>query len=282
MPNRRQFIKLAGAGAAASLISTAGASAEPALTPVIKSVPPRTIHLGLASYSTRKYSLDETLKIAERVGLRYLCLKSYHLPLDSTSEQIAAAAKKVKAAGMDLYGCGVIGMSNQDEVNRAFEYAKAGGMRIIVGVPTYDMLPLVNEKIKQYDISVAIHNHGPGDKLYPTAEVAYEKIKKYDPRFGLCLDIGHTARNGLNPAKVADRFADRLLDVHIKDVSTAAADGKCVEAGHGVIDLPAFLRVIKKIHYPGVVSFEYTKDPKDILPGLAESVGYVRGILATV
>ena len=282
MPNRRQFIKLAGAGAAASLISTAAASAEPDKQAVKTSVPPRRIHLGLASYSTRKFSLDETLKIAERVELRYLCLKDFHLPMASTPKQIAAAAKKVKAAGIGLYGCGVIYMRKPEDVRNAFEYAKAGGMRVIVGVPAYDLLPLVNDKIKQYDISVAVHNHGPGDKLYPTAEIAYEKVKKYDPRFGLCLDIGHTARNGMNPAKVAERFADRLIDVHIKDISIASAEGRCIESGRGVIDLPAFLRVMKIIHYPGVLSFEYDKDPDDLLPGLAESVGYVRGVLATV
>ncbi|NLF10003.1 MAG: sugar phosphate isomerase/epimerase [Pirellulaceae bacterium] len=282
MSNRRQFIKLAGAGAAASLISTVGAAAAPQENAAPAAVPPRRLFLGLASYSTRKHSLDETLKIAERLELRHLCLKDFHLPLDSSPEKLAQAAEKARAAGIDLYGCGVVKMSNPAEVNRAFEYAKGAGMRVIVAVPAFDVLPLVNDKIKQYDISVAIHNHGPEDKLYPRPEATYKKIKKFDPRLGLCLDIGHTMRSGIDPARAAERCADRLLDVHIKDVSIAAAEGRTIEAGRGVIDLPGFLRVMKKIHYPGVLSFEYEKDPGDILPGLAESVGYVRGVLAAI
>ena len=168
------------------------------------------------------------------------------------------------------------------EVEQTFDYAKAAGMRVIVGVPAYDLLPMVNEKIKQYNICVAIHNHGPGDKLYPTPEVAYKKIKRFDRRFGLCIDIGHTVRIGVDPARAAEKFADRLLDVHIKDVTAATAAGRCVEAGRGVIDLPKFLRTLVKIRYPGIVSFEYEKDGDDPLPVLAESVGYVRGVLAAI
>ncbi len=282
MPNRRQFLQMAGAGAAVSLASTSGLAANPSKNAGGTPVPRRTLHLGLASYTTRKLSLDKTLEIAKRLRLKYLCLKDFHLPLDSSPEKIAAAAAKVKAAGIDLYGCGVVYMPNAAEVDRAFDYAQAAGMRVIVGVPAYDVLAKVNEKIKRYNIAVAIHNHGPGDKLYPTPDAAYEKIKRFDPRFGLCMDIGHTVRSGLDPSRVAAQFADRLLDVHMKDVSLAAAQGQTIEAGRGVIDLPRFLRTMEKIHYPGVLAFEYEQDADDPLPGLAESVGYVRGVLAAI
>jgi inosose dehydratase len=127
-----------------------------------------------------------------------------------------------------------------------------------------------------------IHNHGPGDKRYPRPADVYEKICALDPRMGLCIDIGHTVRFGDDLNRVTEQFADRLLDVHMKDVSAAAPEGLCVEAGRGVIDLPGFLRTLLKIGYLGVVSFEFEKDGKDPLPGLAESVGYVRGVLATL
>ncbi len=281
MPTRRQFMQWAGAGAAASLATKNGFAAKNTEKSDKKNTE-CTFRLGLASYSTRKLSFDETLKIANRLGLKYLCLKSFHLPLDGAPEQIAQAAAKVKAAGIDLYGCGVVNMFKPAEVEQAFDYAKAAGMKIIVGVPAYDMLPMVNEKIKQYNICVAIHNHGPGDKLYPTPEVAYKKIKPFDSRLGLCIDIGHTIRSGINPSRAAEQFADRLLDVHIKDVTAATAEGRCVEAGRGVIDLPEFLRTLLLIRYPGIVSFEYDKDGNDPLPGLAESVGYVHGVLAAI
>ena len=238
--------------------------------------------LGLASYTTRKLTLQQTVDVASRLALKHVCLKSFHLPLDATPEEIAAAVKTVQDAGLDLYGGGVISMKSEDAVHEAFTYAKAAGMRIIVGVPVPDVLPLVNEKVQQLDIAVAIHNHGPGDKVYPTPESIYEKVKDLDARIGICMDIGHTLRVGADPVADAERFADRLLDVHLKDVSAASKEGKCIEAGRGVIDLPAFLRTLVKIKYSGIASFEYEKDADDPLLGLAESVGYVRGILATL
>ena len=141
--------------------------------------------------------------MTQRVGLTHICLKSFHLPLDATPEQIAAAVAKVKAAGIDLYGGGVITMKTDKDVDQAFDYAKAAGMRTIVASPAPDVLPLVNEKVKQFDIEVAIHNHGPGDKVYPTPESIYQKVEKLDPRIGLCMDIGHTVRIGADP--IADR-----------------------------------------------------------------------------
>jgi len=167
-------------------------------------------------------------------------------------------------------------------VSDAFDYAKAAGMKVIVGVPQPELLPLVNEKVRQYDIKVAIHNHGPTDKVYPTPDIAYEKIKDLDKRIGLCNDIGHTMRAGIDPAVSARKYADRLLDVHIKDVSEATANGHAVEVGRGVIDIPRLLKTLINIEYDGIVSFEYEKDAKDPLAGLAESVGYVKGALAAI
>jgi len=238
--------------------------------------------LGLASYSLRKFSLDDTLKMTQRVGLKHICLKSFHLPMNATDDEIAEARKKVADAGIDLYGGGVIKMSKPEEVDRAFEYAKLAGMRVIVGVPAPDVLPLVDKKVKETDIAVAIHNHGPGDKTYPTPESAYRKVEKFDKRIGLCMDIGHTLRIGADPIADAKRFADRLHDLHLKDVSEAAPKGKTVEMGRGVIDIPAFLAMLIEANYQGVASFEYEKDASDPLAGLAESVGYVRGVLATL
>jgi inosose dehydratase len=284
MPTRRQFLQWTGAGAAASLAAGSGLANEPAAAEQQPAKPPakRAFELGLASYSFLRFPLDKCLAMTARVGLKHICLKDFHLPLASTPEQIAQAVAKVKAAGIDLYGGGVIYMKNAAEVNRAFDYAKAAGMRTIVGVPLPEVLPLVNEKVQKYDIRVAIHNHGPGDKVYPTPAVAYEKIKGLDRRIGLCIDVGHAARSGIDPSQAAGQFADRLLDIHMKDVTAATARGTTVAAGRGIIDIPKFLRTLDRIGYAGFVSFEFERDPADPLPGLAESVGYVRGVLAVI
>jgi len=176
----------------------------------------------------------------------------------------------------------VIYMKSKTQVIQAFEYAKAAGMKIIIGVPNHDLLPLVNEKVQEYDIKVAVHNHGPTDKTYPTPSAAYERIKDLDKRIGLCNDIGHTMRAAVDPSIPTEKYADRLLEVHMKDVTEATKDGKPIEVGRGVIDIPKLLRTLLKIDYSGVVSFEYEKDPEDPLAGLAESVGYVKGTWAAI
>jgi sugar phosphate isomerase/epimerase len=236
----------------------------------------------LASYTLRKFSLEQTIEMTDRVALEYICLKSMHLPLESAPEEIEQAAVQVRQAGLKLYGCGVVYMKTEEEVNRAFEYAARAGMTTIVGVPQPDLLALVDEKVRKYDIQLAIHNHGPGDKLYPTPASAYGRIEKLDRRIGLCIDIGHTKRAGVDPASAAEKFADRLLDLHLKDVTSGTAEGRTVEAGRGVIDIPKFLETLLRIRYGGIVSFEYEKDAQEPLPGLAESVGYVRGVLAVL
>jgi inosose dehydratase len=290
MSTRRRFLQYAGLGAA--FAAGAVRAEEPksqekntppnpvkgSIEPIVRS----NLTLGVASYSFRKFPLDKTLAMTQRLGIKHICLKDFHLPLKSTPEEIDRIVDQVKAAGLELYAVGVIAMAKQADVDRAFEYAERAGAKIIVGVPVQELLTAVEEKAKKHDISVAIHNHGPGDRFYPTPDVAYGRIQKLDRRIGLCIDVGHAVRSGINPAHAVEQYADRLLDVHIKDVSAIAANGQTVVAGHGVIDTPELLRALMKIRYPGVLAFEYEKDPDDPLPGLAESVGYIRGALAAM
>jgi len=279
--NRRQFLHLAGAGAAASLVGARNSVGQTRRSGRSRKTK-KLFQLGLASYTLRKFSLEDTLAMTKKVGLKYICFKSMHLALDSTPAQIADTVAKVKDAGLILYGGGVISMKNEGQVNQAFDYAKAAGMRVIIAAPSPEMLPMIDEKVRRYDIKVAIHNHGPGDKFFPTPAVGYKHIKDLDKRVGLCHDIGHTKRYGSDPLAETEQYGDRLHDVHIKDVSEATRNGHNVEIGRGVIDIPAFIRILVKIKYDGIVSFEYEKDADDPLAGLAESVGYVRGVMATV
>jgi sugar phosphate isomerase/epimerase len=278
---RRQFLQLAGAGAAASLAGGNISLGQTRRSGRRRGAKP-LFQLGLASYTLKEFNLDDTLAMTNKVGLKYICFKSFHLPMDSTPAQIEATVAKVKAAGLTLYGGGVIGLKKEDQVHQAFDYAKAAGMTVIVGAPTPEMLPLIEKKVRQYDIKVAIHNHGPGDKHFPTPAVALKKIKDLDKRIGMCHDIGHTKRYGADPIAETELCGDRLHDVHIKDVSAANKNGHGVEIGRGIIDIPRFVRTLVKMKYAGIVSLEYEKGPKDPLAGLAESVGYVKGVIATV
>jgi inosose dehydratase len=279
--NRRDFIKIAGIGALVSFSKTNFVLSQANSELQAHSNKPE-FNLGLASYTLKEFKLDKALEISKKLDLKYLCFKDFHLPLNSTADQINEVVKRVKDSGLNLYAGGVIYMTSENQVNQAFDYAKAAGMKVLICSPNHNLLPLVEKKVQEYDIKAAIHNHGPGDKNYPTAESVYELIKDLDKRIGLCLDIGHTQRLGLDPSESAVKFKDRLLDVHIKDVTSSDARGSAVEVGRGVIDIPKLLKTLIQINYSNIVSFEYEKDPADPVAGLAESVGYVRGVLAGI
>jgi sugar phosphate isomerase/epimerase len=272
---RKEFIQKAGLGLLASstfsTISPLPADSKPNAAEQLK--------FGMASYTLHKFNLDEVIAITQRLGLKHLALKDMHLPIDCPAEMLKTMAEKVRTAGIDLYGGGVIYMKTEEEVNKAFDYASNAGFKTIIGVPSHTLLNLVDQKVKATNITLAIHNHGPGDEVYPSPESVYEKIKGLDKRIGLCIDIGHTQRIGQDPAKMAAKYADRLYDIHIKDVTGSTGKDTPLEIGRGVIDIPAFLKTLTKIKYQGIVSLEYEKDANDPVPGASESIGYLKGVM---
>jgi sugar phosphate isomerase/epimerase len=202
--------------------------------------------------------------------------------LTSSDAEIRASIDKITQAGLDADSCGVVYMKTEEEVKRAFAYAKTAGMKMIVAGPEPALLPLVERSAKETDIVVAIHNHGPTDRNFPSPESVYKAVAGMDKRMGLCIDIGHTQRIGLDPAEQFAKCFDRVHDMHIKDETASEPAGTTLEMGRGVIDIPKLLREANRRKYAGTMHFEFEKDQKDPLPGLAESVGYVRGVLAVI
>jgi len=271
---RRQFLKTGGVVIPGMLLASA--------TKGSISLSEHSIKLGIASYSFRNFSLEETIKMTEILDIKYLALKSMHLPLDSDKEFLSASEEKVEEKGIILYGCGVVYMNSKDEVSNAFRYAQDAGIDTIIGVPAHNLLDFVEEKIIETNIKVAIHNHGPGDEVYPSPESIYEKIKDRDSRLGICMDIGHTARLGLDPSKEALKYFDRLLDIHLKDVDKASKEGETIEIGRGIIDIPKFIDTLVKNQYKYIASFEFEKNPDNPMPGISESIGYIKGVLDSI
>ncbi len=277
MKSRRQFLKLAGTG-----VLAAGASSLHAL-PVMPDSVDKTINsfsIGMAGYTFREFTVEKTIEMMKRIGVKNLSLKDFHMPMNSTQEQINAVLEKFKAAGIDIYTVGVVYMKTQESVDQAFEYAKMTGVKMIVGAPDYVLLPYVEKKIKTYDFKMAIHNHGPDNPLYPNATDIWNHIKDLDARIGICIDIGHTTRDGQDPSVDIMKYKSRIYDMHIKDVDKAAKEGKTIEMGRGIINIPKVVETLRKIKYSGSCSLEFEKDMKDPLAGIAESIGYFKGVMA--
>lgn len=238
--------------------------------------------IGIAGYSfVRLNDLDKSLATMKRVNVQYLCIKDFHLPFKRTDAEIAAFHAKLKEQGVTGYAVGPIYMKTEEEVNNAFEYAKRVGVKLIVGVPNVELLPLVDKKVKEYGFNYAIHLHGPDIKLYPDADDVWNHVKDLDPRIGMCLDVGHDTRNGKDPVADLKKYHSRVFDIHIKDVTGTTKLGYSLEIGRGVIDFPAFVKMLRKVGYSGVCSLEHEKDMNDPFMGIAESIGYFRGVVAS-
>jgi inosose dehydratase len=277
---RRDLVKAAAMAAAAPLAP--GAWGAAAVAAEGRSADPwRGFKAGVASYTLRKFPLEAAIRSIQRVGLSYVSIKDFHLPLNSTPEERRSVAARFKEAGITPLSCGNITMENDAaNVRRAFEYARDVGLATIVCSPHPDSMPILDAMVKEFDIRLAIHNHGPEDKRFPSPYDVWKAVERYDRRIGLCIDVGHTARAKVDPAEAIRRCRERLYDLHIKDIDSTAPDGKTVEGGRGVLDLGAILRALLQVGYPHLLSFEYEKDQDDPLPGLSETVGYTKGLLA--
>jgi inosose dehydratase len=280
---RRQFLKKAGTGFMAFGVSSA--IPENFLSgQKSKAVAKKEdlFKVAMAGYTFLKFKLEPTLDMIARVDVHYLCIKNFHLPFDSTPEQISEFHSKLKAKGITGYAVGPINMASEAEADSAFEYAKRVGVKMIIGVPNPELLPYIDKKVKESGFTYAIHNHGPGDKLYPSLESIHTKVKDLDPRIGMCHDVGYSALLGLDPAAETIKYAKRIFDMHIKDETKNSADGKDCELGRGVVDFPALVKALRQIGYKGMCSLEYEKDNTDPLVGIAESIGYFKGVLKAV
>jgi sugar phosphate isomerase/epimerase len=242
------------------------------------------LRLGVASYSLRALALDEAISTVLALRMKNIALFRAHCNWEGASvEECRAIGEKLKAAGLNLTGSGVVNLPNDEaKCRQAFENVRAAGMQTMVCKPELAALRLVEGLAKEFDQKLAIHNHGPEDKVYPTPEVIWNAVKSLDSRVGLCIDIGHTARFGDDPMIAIKKYASRLYDVHLKDsVAVVGAQRDVpVEVGAGRLDIRGTLRALLEIKYHGVVSFEYEKASGNPAIGLAESVGFVRGALA--
>lgn len=273
--------QLALAGAALPLLGTATTAHAAENPPRSRWSTPPPFKLGVATVSLKGMPLDQALQAVKRVGLDHISLFRAHSPWENTPAQWAATAEKIRATGITTACCGVLYLKNDEAgMRRMLDYVRAVGVPLFSCSPEPAAIPLLERLVKEYDLQAAIHNHGPEDKVWPDPESIWRAVESRDSRLGLCLDVGHTFRCGVDPAQAIQRYRRRLYDVHIKDtVSAVGADDTPVEMGRGKIDLHAILSMFFEIGYAQNVWFEYEKDPSDPLPGLAESVGYIRGLL---
>lgn len=284
---RRDALKFAALGAVTLPALTSASWA--AAAPVAASAPEGREHglrIGVATYSTRDISLDDTISALKALRVVNAGVFKKHCDWETVSvDEARAVAGKFKAAGITITGSGVVNLTTDEAKNRkAFENVKAAGMATMVCKPDKEALPLVEKLAKEYDQRLAIHNHGPEDKVWPSPYDVWGAIQQLDARVGMCLDVGHTMRAKVDPVEAIRKCASRLYDVHMKDSLSipGSTNDRAVEIGAGNMDIRGMLKALLAIKYNGVVAIEYEKAGGNPVIGLAESIGHLRGILAAL
>lgn len=277
--SRRSFIQSSAVAAAACVVS----SATPTLGQALKETgKPCPIKLGLCSYTFRNFTRAQLIDFMKQLHITDLNVKDIkdHMPMDPAQQKQALA--DYRAAGIKLHAAGAIYFPSSDEkdIRGKFEYAKRAGIDVIVaGDPTPESLKWIERFVKEYDIKIAIHNHGPEDKFFPSPFDVLKAIKDLDPRIGFCIDVGHAVRANANVVEAIHATGARLYDMHVKDLSDYTSRESQVAVGEGVIPFREIFQALIDIKYPGYVDLEYEINGNNPMPGVIESYAYMRGML---
>jgi sugar phosphate isomerase/epimerase len=270
--SRRTFLGASAAGLAAASRTGLGATNED----------PREFKLGIATYSLRKFSRAQAITMLKQMNVKYINIKDFHLPMNASPEEIRAGRKEFEDAGFIIEGGGNISFSKDDEhdIRKNFEYAKIAGMPIIVCAPTHATLPKMEKYVKEYNIKIAVHNHGPEDKNFPTPQSVLDVVKNMDPRMGLCIDCGHTSRTGVDVVESIRLAGPRLHSMHVKDLADAKVKESQCDVGDGVLPMVGIFKQLHRMNYTGGVMLEYEINESDPMMGMQKSLAYMRGVMA--
>jgi sugar phosphate isomerase/epimerase len=241
------------------------------------------IRLGIASYTFRNFNRAQMIGYLKQINVQALNAKDVkdHLPFEADAE--AKALADYAAAGIELHAGGVISFAKNDEadIRSKFEYAKRAGLHVIVaGDPTDESLPLVEKFAKEYDMRIAIHNHGPEDKRWPSPLAVLKSVQGMDARMGCCIDVGHTARTGIDVVEAIRMVGPRLFNVHMKDLTSFQSRDSQVAVGDGIMPVRKIFETLIAMRYQGFVDLEYEVHADDPMPGVIASMAYMRGVLA--
>lgn len=276
--SRRGFLQTGALAAGCALAGGARAGAEA----VAESGQPAPIKLGLASYTFRTFTRAQTIGAMQALALRDINCKDTrdHLPMDPAAE--ATALADYAANGITVHAVGTVSFpkDEDDDIRAKFEYAKRAGAKVIVaGDPAPATLPRLERFVQEYDIRIAIHNHGPEDKIWPSPYDVLKAVEKMDPRLGCCIDIGHACRAGANVPQAVRDVGPRLFNMHAKDLTSFSSKESQVAVGEGLMPMRAIFDSLIAIDYQGYVDLEYEIHADDPMPGVIESFAFMRGVL---
>ena len=273
--NRRDFLSASAIGIAATYsgIAAAADAKDPYLG----------LKMGLQSYSLRAFSVEEALAQTKTLGMKYWEAFPNHIPMGTLPKHIATQKELMSKAGITLISYGVVPFdSNESAARERFEFAKGMGIKSLSADPNPDKatFDLLDKLVAEYDVAIAIHNHGPGHRYNKISDVE-NVVKDRHPKIGACVDTGHYLRSDEDPVDAIRRLNKRVFGVHLKDVKTIAGGQKQFKiAGEGDLKVTELLKVLKEQKYEYCVAIEYEENEKQPLADIESCLKHVRDCAA--
>ncbi|MEW6161208.1 MAG: sugar phosphate isomerase/epimerase [Verrucomicrobiota bacterium] len=233
--------------------------------------------VGLQTWTLRNMNFDQVIEFAVAHKIKYLQLIPNHINPSAPQDEIKRKKAIIEEKGLVAYTYGVAGTSlNKEENRKLFEFAKFMGMKLLVVEPAdFKIFDSLEELAKEYDIKVAIHNHGI-KSLYGNPLVVRNIIKHRDARIGVCMDAGWITAAGFDAAKVFNEYQGRVFDIHLKDKKVERTQGDDVsfdtKIGEGQANLKGLLQELKKSNWNGVLAIEtdgqdFARNPAPFVDG---------------
>ena len=219
--------------------------------------------MGIQSFCLRGFGIEGALDEVQKLGLRYIEMYHLHFPVTpdqgKIKEMLVACARRditISAHGVQNF------TSDHAQNEKFFQFAKAAGLSLVTANPAPDSFESLDRLVKQYDIKLAIHNHGP-DAFYDKIDDSLDAVKNWDLRIGFAADLGHYLRSNQDPVEAIHRLAPRLYGVHLKDVAEKQKKTRSVVLGRGHLDVAGVFKALKKVGFRanGAFSLEYEENP---------------------
>jgi L-ribulose-5-phosphate 3-epimerase len=224
--------------------------------------------LGLQTWTLRNLNFDQVVEFAVKHQIKHLQMIGSHLDPKAPTEEIERKKAILDQHGLICYTFGVAGTSlNKEENRRLFEFAKRMGIKVIVVEPNdFRILDNLEELVQEYDIKIAIHNHGI-KSLYGNPGVVKNLIQHRDPRIGVCMDTGWITSARFDAARVYREYNGRVFDIHLKDkkVSSTERGDVAVDTflGEGDTNFAELFKTLRETQYKGVLAIETDNNLKD-------------------
>jgi sugar phosphate isomerase/epimerase len=238
--------------------------------------------LGVQMWTFRMFTFAEALDKVDSAGIKNIEAfwgqklgdgMSGEFGASMSADTKAKLKKLLQDKGIQIVAMGVIVPKDKAEWIKAFDLAKEFGLSYITAEPIKTQWDMVDSLAGAYGIKVAIHDH-PKPNVYWSPDSVLAATQGH-PNIGSCADVGHWARNGVNPVDALKELQGHIFGVHLKDIvkfgEIEAAD---TVVAKGVIDFPAIFAELKRQNFNGMLSIEHESNWYHSLPDVIATKNY--------